>query len=87
MFVNFWLIFLSSGLVMAVITVVWGIRTRQFEEQKRARFIPLRGLTAEEINKVPRKKHFADYVGVCAMLIVGLAAIGAGLLLAFMRHS
>jgi len=81
MFVPLWAIFLVSGLAMAVITVVWAIRTRQFEEQGRARFIPLAGLTAEEFAARPARKHRAEILAVWALLLVGSAAIGACLLL------
>jgi hypothetical protein len=84
MFVPFWLIFLATGLVMAVFAVVWGIRTSQFDNQDRARFIPLFGLNENELSKeAPR--HRADYVAVMVLVGVGMSAMGAGLFLA-LRH-
>ena len=81
MFVPLWLIFLVSGLSMAVLTVVWAIRSRQFEDQGRARFLPLAGLSAKECEARPRRSHRAEIAGVWALLLVGSAAIGACLLL------
>jgi nitrogen fixation-related uncharacterized protein len=85
MFVPLWLIFLVSGLAMAVFAVVWGMRTRQFEDQDRARFLPLVGLTADELGSQPKATHRAEYAAMCAMLAVGLIALGAGFILA-LRH-
>jgi len=46
MFVPLWLIYLVSGTLMAVATVLWAIVSRQFEDQRRARYLPLVGLGA-----------------------------------------
>ena len=83
MFVPFWLIFLATGLIMAVFAVVWGIRTSQFDNQERARFIPLFGL-----NERPAENpgtHRADYAAMVILVSVGMSALGAGLFLA-LRH-
>ncbi|MBW2276998.1 MAG: hypothetical protein JRF63_05860 [Deltaproteobacteria bacterium] len=81
MFVPLWAIFLVTGLTMAVITVIWAIRTRQFEEQQRARFIPLAGISDEELRARPVRRHRAEKLGFGALLLVGASAIGACLLL------
>jgi nitrogen fixation-related uncharacterized protein len=85
MFVPLWLIFLVSGLAMSIFAVVWGIRSRQFEDQDRARYLPLVGLTSEELAAQPKDTHRVDYAAMCAMLAVGLAALCAGFILA-LRH-
>ena len=81
MFVPFWLIFLGSGLVMAAGTVVWAIRSGQFDDQQRARFIPLMGLSGAELAREPARRRWSDYVGVWSMLFVGVGAIVAALVL------
>lgn len=85
MFIPMWLIFLLTGLIMAVFAVVWGIGTNQFEDQDRARFIPLAGMTSDEVAVKRTKKFRAEYAGLYAMLTVGILALGAGLVLA-LRH-
>ena len=85
MFVPLWVIFLLSGLIISVFTVVWGVHSRQFDDQNRARFIPLIGLEQSELNRQPSRKRRAEYIGVCTVLAMGLVAIGAGLLLA-LKH-
>lgn len=81
MFVPFWLIFLGSGLVMAAGTVVWAIRSGQFDDQQRARFIPLAGLSGDELTREPTRRRRSDYAGVFTMLFVGVGAILAALAL------
>ncbi len=85
MFVPLWVLFLSSGLIMAVVTVSWASRTRQFDDQHRARFIPLSGLSAEELTYEPKKRFRAEIAGLWVLLTAGLGALGASLFLA-LRH-
>ena len=85
MFVPFWLIFLTTGLIMAVVAVVWGIRTRQFDNQDRARFIPLAGLDRGEISAGDPKAHRAEHAAIVLLVGVGMSALFAGLFLA-LRH-
>jgi nitrogen fixation-related uncharacterized protein len=86
MFVPFWLIFLVSGLVMAVFSVAWGIRSRQFDDQERARFLPLAGLEATESKpKAAAGAHRAEHVAIYVMLLIGMMTIGAGLFFT-LRH-
>jgi len=84
MFVPLWLVFMGSGLVMAVVTVLWAIESGQFEDQDRARFLPLSGLTAGEMSRAPRRDR-ASTAGMTAIFVVGGVAIAAALLLTF-RH-
>ena len=41
MFVTFWIFFLTTGTLMALFTLMWAIHSKQFEEQDRARYLPL----------------------------------------------
>lgn len=74
MFVPIWLIFFGSGLIMAVTTLVWSVRSRQFDDQDRARFLPLSGLTREELEEIPSTKRGADFVAYMLIFGAGLAA-------------
>jgi len=51
MFVPLWLVFLASGTLMALLALGWGVQTRQFEDQDRARYLPLVGLSPEELSR------------------------------------
>ena len=81
MFVPVWLGFVVTGLVMAAVTVAWAIRTKQFDDQERARFLPLRGLSAEELERPAPRAHVMNRVGMYALLTFGLSGIGALLVL------
>ena len=75
MFVPVWLIFLTSGLAMAIYALVWSLRTRQFDDQQRARFLPLSGLTAEEMAAPPAIKRGASFYALIFIVVCGLASI------------
>jgi nitrogen fixation-related uncharacterized protein len=75
MFIPLWLIFLTSGTIMAVITVVWGIRHRQFDDQERARYLPLAGLTAEEMSRQPPIRRSASFWALMAIFLTGFVVM------------
>ena len=85
MFVPVWIVFLVTGLVMAVFAVTWGIRAKQFDDQQRARFLPLAGLSKDEIDRGPIKPHRAETAAVIALCVVGFSALLSGLFTA-LRH-
>ncbi len=82
MFVPVWLVFLASGTLMAIVTLVWSIRNHQFEDQERARYLPLTDLTAEELARSPSVRRSASYFGLISILTLNALAIGLTLFLA-----
>ena len=58
MFVPFWLIFLVSGTLLAVLTIVWAIGSRQFDDQDRARYLPLAGLAPGRFTVEHNGQHY-----------------------------
>lgn len=84
MFVPLWMIFLLSGTVMAVGAVSWAIRSRQFDEQERARFLPLMGLQATDYAEPPeavlRRTHGLGYAVTAVLVASGVLVLGATLL-------
>lgn len=85
MFVPLWIIFLATGLIMAVFSVAWGIRGKQFDDQDRARFLPLVDMPRHEMTRSAAKVFKAEHAAVAVMLFVGIATIGAGLFFT-LRH-
>ena len=85
MFVPIWIIFLFTGLVMAIFAVTWGIRAKQFDDQQRARFLPLVGMDTSETPPVSAKKHRAEFVAVWMLVATGVSALISGLVMA-LRH-
>ncbi len=74
MFVPFWLFYLISGTVMAVLVLLWALRTRQFDDQDRARYLPLAGVSAVEPSATPSRRRLS-YVAVGAVLLTGGLAL------------
>lgn len=71
MFVTVWLAFLASGVAMAIIAIVWAVRSRQFEDQDRARYLPLAGLSDQELNSPPPARRSPDLWGNLAIVVGG----------------
>ena len=73
-------LYLVGGAGMAVFVLVWALKSRQFQDQDRARFLPLRdGLEFPEKRSVPTpvpgRKHTPSLIlmiatGVCALLVL-----------------
>ena len=81
MFLPVWMIFLASGTLMAVIAIVWAIRSDQFEEQDRARYLPLVGLSANEMADQPPIRRGASFYAIMSIIVCGALALAATLAL------
>ena len=79
MFVPTWLIFLASGTLMAVLTILWAIRSDQFEEQDRARYLPLVGLSAKELSDQPPIRRGASFYALLVIFASGIVTLAATL--------
>jgi hypothetical protein len=75
MFIPVWVVFVVTGLLMAVGTVFWSVRSGQFEEQDRARFLPLGGLSSQQLATPPPVKGKADFYANMAIIVSGLVAL------------
>lgn len=78
MFVPLWMIFLLSGTALAVATIVWAVRAQQFEDQDRARYLPLAGLRAADYAAAARPARR----GQGYYITLGLVTMGAGVIVA-----
>lgn len=85
MFVPVWLLFLATGTVMTVLVLVWALKTSQFEDQDRARYLPLVGLTPGELGAEPVPHRTLSKVGVFLVLLSGLVVL-ALTLVTVIRH-
>ncbi len=73
MFVALWLSFLLTGIAMAVGVVIWAVKTRQFEEQERARYLPLD--TPDDLAAPPPVKATPNMLANLSIITIGLVAI------------
>jgi nitrogen fixation-related uncharacterized protein len=86
MFVPIWLIFFISGTVMAIFTVAWSIKTRQFDDQDRAKYLPLAGLSSDELKERSPIRTGADFVAMMTILFLGFSVMISCLVIV-LRHS
>jgi nitrogen fixation-related uncharacterized protein len=75
MFIPLWLVYLFSGTLMAVLTLLWAVRGRQFEDQDRARYIPLGNLSPAELAAPVQRAPASARLAILAILAVGVGAL------------
>jgi nitrogen fixation-related uncharacterized protein len=85
MFVPVWLFFLASGTLMAILVLVWAIRNHQFEDQERARYLPLNDVPAAELSKTATMKRTPTYWGFVVILAFNAIAITTTLVVAILN--
>ena len=72
-FMSVWLLYAIVGVALFAATFLWAVRTRQFSDLDRARYIALRA-EAEDSDRGDPRPSFADrYVWIA----IGIAFIGA----------
>lgn len=76
MFVPLWIAFFLTGLAMAAAVLYWSVRTHQFDEQERAKFLPFDGMTIEELSQKPPLIFGRSFYGVLMIFLCGLIIIG-----------
>jgi len=80
MYFPYFIAYIGIGLLLSLIVFFWALKTGQFQDQRRARFLPLRDddhLPPAKISKINRLEIYALFF----LAASGLAASGA--LLAF----
>jgi nitrogen fixation-related uncharacterized protein len=75
MFIPLWLVYLFSGTIMAVLTLLWAVRGRQFEDQDRARFIPLTNLTPAEMAAPARRAPTSARIAIFGIIVLGIGTL------------
>ena len=84
MFYLGWIVLTLTGISVSVAAFLWAIRTGQFSDQGRARFLPLRDeIPAVEVSH-PSKVSIEVYC-LIAFAGVGMLSLGVTLLLVFFR--
>ena len=69
------LLYMFTGAGIAVFVIFWALRSRQFQEQDRARFLPLRDLSDEELQTPARRKLAPSVVFLGLVMILGVGAV------------
>jgi len=80
MYYPYFITYISIGLGLSLVVFFWALSSGQFQDQQRARFLPLRG---EDLPQV-RQSRFGRYeiYALLILAVLGLAASGARLLFA-----
>ncbi|HYR02055.1 MAG TPA: hypothetical protein VES58_01835 [Syntrophobacteria bacterium] len=80
MYYPYFIAYMVSGLVLSVIVLLWALRTRQFRDQQRARYLPLVGEAEARPVQVSRAHRIQAYV---LMAVAGLGLLAMAATLAF----
>jgi cbb3-type cytochrome oxidase maturation protein len=81
MYFPYFIAYITIGISISLLVFFWALKTGQFRDQQRARFLPLRDTAADRIVPVS-SLHRLEVYGLFALSVVGLAASGAVLLYA-----
>ena len=76
MYYPYFIAYIAIGLVISFVVFYWSFKTGQFQDQQRARFLPLQG---EEENAPVKTTgmHRLEFYGLFFLAIAGLSATAA----------
>jgi cbb3-type cytochrome oxidase maturation protein len=84
MYFPYWLLLVALSLCASIIAFIWGVKSGQFADQGRARFLALsEGLPSAPVNK-PSRLPLQVYM-LLFVLAIGVAGLVAAALLVFFR--
>lgn len=80
MYFPWWIVLVALSLYVSVMAFVWGLKSGQFADQNRARYLPLRG---EPLPSYPRgrPRMTAEAYVLLGILVIGFMAFAAALAL------
>ncbi|MEJ2642032.1 MAG: cbb3-type cytochrome oxidase assembly protein CcoS [Desulfobacteraceae bacterium] len=86
MYFPYFIAYIVIGISISLLVFFWAVKTGQFHDQQRARYLPLRGEPAPGPAKASRVSRWEIY-GLFFLAAAGLAATAALLLFAaYSRH-
>jgi cbb3-type cytochrome oxidase maturation protein len=81
MYFPYFIAYIAIGLVITLVVFFWALRNGQFQDQQRARFLPLEMEREKNGAKVSRWKRYEIYM-VFFLACAGLMSSGAVLIVA-----
>jgi cbb3-type cytochrome oxidase maturation protein len=73
-----WLFLVVISVAASLAAFVWGLRSGQFSDQDRARYLPLgKELLSEPIPVISRAKYRAHMISIFVIIVMALAAFAA----------
>jgi cbb3-type cytochrome oxidase maturation protein len=77
-----WLFLVVISLSVSLAAFIWGLRSGQFSDQDRARYLPLsRDLLTEPITAAPRRKQKVHSAALLIVILIGLSAFATALVM------
>ena len=76
MYYYFFIIFIFSGLFFGIVVFLWALKSGQFKEQQRARYLPLEDEQEVPHHEVSRSGKLQSYV-LFGILILGLVVVAS----------
>jgi cbb3-type cytochrome oxidase maturation protein len=77
-----WLFLVAISLGVSIVAFLWGLRSGQFSDQDRARFLPLgTDLLSEPVVVASRARRRMQSWALAAVILVCVAAFGAAVVL------
>ena len=76
MYYPYFIAYIAIGLTISLVVFYWAFRTGQFNDQQRARYLPLR----DDADRSPAKAtrlHRWEYYGLFFLAVAGLSATAA----------
>jgi cbb3-type cytochrome oxidase maturation protein len=70
------IIFIFSGLFFGIVVFLWALKSGQFKEQQRARYLPLEDEQEAPLIEVSRSSKLQSYV-LFGILILGLVVVAS----------
>jgi cbb3-type cytochrome oxidase maturation protein len=84
MYFPYFMAYMAVGLVVSLMVFLWALRSGQFRDQQRARYLPIDEEMAPGPAKVSRMKRMEAYA-LMALALSGLLASAAVLLFSLLR--
>ncbi len=68
-------VYMLGGIGIALGVILWAIRSRQFQDQDRARYLPLRDLGEQQLKNPPERKISPTVLLAGGIVVLGLGSI------------
>jgi len=83
MYYPYFVAYMLVGFGISLVVFFWALRSGQFKDQERARFLPLEQGEAPRPSKISRTGRYEAY-GLAVLVMLGLMATGAVLVFALL---
>jgi len=86
MYFPYFITYMIAGFAISLVVFFWALKSGQFKDQKRARFLPLEDEPETSAVKISRFKRYEAYA-LMFLALAGLAASAAVLIFALLSRT